>query len=96
MHRDCTHCRCPLTTDAFVREASENMEAERKAAGLEGIRFVYYHCAGCAADSIFVDILPRDGELVEDYEGRRGAMEAVVRGMHAGAVAAVVVPVKEP
>lgn len=96
MDRDCTRCSRRLAGADLVREASENMEAERKAAGLEGVRFVYYRCPGCGADSIFVDILPRDGEPAADFEGRRGAMEAVVRGLHSGAVAAVVVPVKAP
>jgi hypothetical protein len=72
------------------------MEAERKAAGLEGVRFLYYRCRGCGTDDIFVDILPRDGEFVEDYERRRGEMEDVVRGLHAERVGAVVVPVRGP
>jgi hypothetical protein len=72
------------------------MEAERKAAGLEGVRFLYFHCPACGMDDIFVAILPLETELAEDYETRRDTMEKVVRGLHAPGVEAVVVPVRAP
>jgi hypothetical protein len=43
-----------------------------------------------------VDILPRDGEFAEDYERRREALEAAVRGLRAEQVTAGVVPVCPP
>ena len=70
------------------------MDAERKTAGLEGVRFLYYHCPSCEADTIFVDILPIDGERAREFEARRMEMEAVVRGLQGERVGAVVVPVR--
>jgi hypothetical protein len=96
MLRNCSHCRRAFTPHDLVRTVSRGLEADRKAAGLDGVRFLYYACPGCGQDDIFVDILPRDGEFVEDYEARRAAMEAAVRALPAGPVDAVVVPVKQP
>jgi hypothetical protein len=47
-------------------------------------------------NDIFVDIVPLESELAEDYQARRAAMEDVVRGLHAEGVDAVVVPVNQP
>lgn len=94
MRRDCTHCRRPFAAADLMREASRNMEAERKAAGLEGVRFLYYHCPGCETDDIFVDILRRKGEPDADYQARRDDMESIVRQMHADHVEAVVTPAR--
>ena len=96
MLRECTHCHRVFTPHDLARAESREMEADRKAAGLAGVRFVRYHCPECRQDDIFIDILPRDGEFVEDYEQRRAAMEAIARSLPAGPVDAVVVPVKHP
>jgi hypothetical protein len=72
------------------------MIAERKAAGLEGVRFLYYHCPACGTDDIFVDILPLEAEAAGDFEARRADMEKIVRALHADGVAAVVTPVARP
>jgi hypothetical protein len=96
MHRECTRCHRPFGPADLRREESKNMLAQRRAAGLEGVRFLYYHCAGCGVDDIFVDIVPLESEFAEDYEARRDAMEAVVRGLHGDGVDAVVVPVHKP
>lgn len=93
MKRVCTRCHRPFTPDDLAREETKGMEAERKARGLEGIRFLYYRCP-CGTNEIFVDVLPRDDELMEDFERRRAEMEAVVRKMHGGQTHAVVVPVE--
>jgi hypothetical protein len=95
MHRECTRCKRHFAPADLRKEESKNMLAERKAANLEGVRFLYYHCPGCGIDDIFVDIVPRDSEPVEEYEARRSAMEEVVRGLHADGVDAVVVPVQK-
>jgi len=78
------------------REETENLEAQRKANGLEGVKFVYFHCSAWGMDDIFVAILPLETEFAEDYEARREAMEKVVRGLHAESVKATVVPLKAP
>jgi hypothetical protein len=96
MRRECTRCKRPFVPADLQRDESKNMAAERKAAGLEGVRFLYYHCAGCGMNDIFVDIVPLESELAEDYQARRTAMEEVVGRLHADGVDAVVVPVNQP
>ena len=95
MKRECTNCGRAFTPADLARTESKNMEADRKAAGLEGVRFLYYRCP-CGTDDIFVDILPRPDELAEDFEHRQAEMEEVVRGLHGDRVAACVVPVRGP
>jgi hypothetical protein len=72
------------------------MEAERKVARLEGVRFLYYRCPACGTDDIFVDVLPRHGESPDDFRARRDEMEAVVRELPHDHVDAVVVSVRGP
>jgi len=96
MHRECTRCRRPFALEDLRREETTNMEAQRKSAGLEGVRFLYFKCPACGMDDIFVAILPLETEFAEDFEARRDAMEKVVRGLHAEGIDAVVVPVNEP
>jgi hypothetical protein len=69
------------------------MEAERKAAGLEGVRFLYYHCPICQMNDIFVDVLPCPGESLDDFQRRQQEMEAMAHQLHADQTEAVVVPV---
>jgi hypothetical protein len=96
MARDCTRCCRPFELADLSREDSANLEAERAANGLEGVKFLYFRCPACGMDDIFVAVVPRATEFVEDYEARRDAMEVVVRGLHAPNVAAVVVPLLAP
>src|SRR3979411_2071704 len=92
MNRECTRCQRPFTPEDLSQTESRNMEAERKSAALEGVRFVYYHCP-CGMNDIFVDILPVQNERRADFEKRRTEMEEVVQQMHGKGVEAVVVPV---
>ena len=96
MQRDCTRCHRPFNLGDMSREETANMEGQRKSAGLEGIKFLYFHCPACGMDDIFIAILPLHTEFVEDYEARRDAMEKVVRDLHTESVAVVVVPLKAP
>lgn len=100
MQRECTRCSRPFAPQDLSRDDSRGMERERKAAGLEGVRFLYYHCPSCGTDDIFVDVLPLDGESAQDFQRRREELEAVVRRLHAegrpGSVEAVVVAVGSP
>ena len=96
MSRDCTRCHRPFALADLSREETQNLEAQRKATGLEGVKFRYFHCPACGMDDIFVAVLPRETEFAEDYEARRAAMERVVRGLHAENVATVVVPLLAP
>jgi hypothetical protein len=94
MKRECTRCGRPFTPPDLARTESKTMEADRKAAGLEGVRFLYYRCP-CGMDDIFVDILPRPDEPAAEFDRRRAEMEGVVREMHAEHVQARVVPVQK-
>lgn len=92
MRRQCARCGQDLAASDFVRDESRNMEADRKAAGLEGVRFLYYRCP-CGVADVFVDVLPQDDELVEDFDRRVAAMSEAVRRLRAEGVEAQVVPV---
>lgn len=96
MMRQCTHCHRAFAPADLAREESRGMESERKAAGLVGVRFLYYRCRECGTEDIFIDILPREGESPEDYATRYAAMQAAARGMHGEKKDVVVVPVKPP
>jgi hypothetical protein len=96
MHRECTRCRRQFGPPDLAKEESKGMETGRKAAGLEGVRFLYYRCPVCEKDDIFVDVLPRPDETPEKYRERRDAMEDVARAMHSEQVEVVVNPVKQP
>jgi hypothetical protein len=65
------------------------MEADRRAWGLEGVRFLYYSCPECDLDEIFVDIHPLEGELADDFLHRRHELEEAVREFHGEKVEAV-------
>ena len=82
MIRECSHCRRPYTAQDFVKEESKGMESERRALGLEGVRFLYYVCRGCRHADIFVDVHPLEGESDTHYRARRDELEAAVREMH--------------
>jgi hypothetical protein len=92
MRRQCLTCGRPLAASDLAREQSRHMEADRKAAGLAGVRFLCYRCP-CGTDDVFVDVLPRDGELVDDFNSRVGQMREAVGRLPAPGVAAQVVPV---
>jgi hypothetical protein len=71
MRRECSQCHKPLTPQELSREESKGMEAERKAAGLQGVLFRYYTCSACGTADIFVDVHPVGGETDEEFRRRR-------------------------
>jgi hypothetical protein len=87
--RSCTHCQRAFAPADLVRDESRGMEAERKALGLEGLRFLYYRCPGCGYADIFVDVLQREGEPAEEFARRKLELEEVVRQLHADGVEVV-------
>lgn len=93
MTRECTLCRRPFGAEDLCREESAGMEADRKAAGLEGVRFLYLHCPACGTDDIFVDILPLPGESAGDFADRREGLEDAVRRLRDGSARAEAVVV---
>ena len=66
------------------------MESERRASGLEGVRFLYYHCPECQADDIFIDLHPLENESAQAREQRRIEMETAVRSVRSRDVAVVI------
>jgi hypothetical protein len=96
MRRECTRCHRLFTATDLAKEESKGMEAQRKAAGLEGVRFLYYRCPECHKDDIFVDVLPRIDEKPEHYLVRKAAMEDAARAMQSEHVEVVVNPIKQP
>ena len=95
MRRECSACGRAYEPADLDREQSRGLEADRKAAGLDGVRFLAYRCP-CGAADVFVDVLPRDGEFAEDFDRRKAAMEEAVRRLPSGDVRARVVPVNPP
>ena len=87
--RECSHCHKPLSPQELAREESQGMEAERKALGLQGVRFLYYNCNGCGYADIFVDIHPVVGETRDAFRQRRWELESTVRQLHAERVEVV-------
>jgi len=79
MMRECSQCHKPYTVQEFVKEESKGMEAERKALGLQGVRFLYYTCRDCGHADIFVDVHPLQAETEEAYRVRRAELEAAVQ-----------------
>jgi hypothetical protein len=88
--RECSHCHQLLTRYELAREESDGMEAERKALGLQGVRFLYYNCSHCGYADIFVDVHPVPDEPVETFLQRREELESIVRQLHADYVEVVV------
>ena len=87
--RECSHCHKPLTAQELAREESKGMEAERKALGLQGVRFMYYNCTGCGYADIFVDVHPIKDEPTDSFRERRRQLESTVRQLHADRVEVV-------
>ncbi len=88
--RECSHCHKLLTPMELAKEESKGMEAERKALGLQGVRFLYYNCSDCGYADIFVDVHPVIGEPAERFRQRRLELESTVRQLHADHVEVVV------
>ena len=90
MLRECSHCRHQFTPQDFVKEESKEMESERKARGLEGVRFLYYACPECGYHDIFLDLRHLPGESDDDFHARREGLEEAAREIHGEKVEVVV------
>jgi hypothetical protein len=91
MKRECSQCHKPLTPQELSREESRGMEAERRASGLQGVRFSYFVCSGCGTADIFVDVHPIEGETDEEFRRRRDELQGAVRQLHGDGVEVVLV-----
>jgi hypothetical protein len=90
MTRNCTHCQAPFSGRDLAKAESKEMEHERKLRGLHGVRFLYYTCARCGRDDIFVEVYPMPGETSEQLHQRREELEATARQLTADRVEVVV------
>jgi hypothetical protein len=91
MRERCAHCRRPLEPDDFSEVESRAMEAERKALGLEGVRFRYYYCSACDHADIFVEVCPLPGESRAALGRRLDELDEVVRSLPTEGVKVVLV-----
>lgn len=79
MQRLCTACGCEFRPRDLLKEESKGMERDRKALGLEGVLFRFYHCPRCAHRDLFLDIHPLEGETEEAFRLRRASLEEAAR-----------------
>jgi hypothetical protein len=91
MNRRCSHCGRIFTRNDFVREESRSLEADRKAARLQGVHFFDYRCPACGNEDVFIDVVRLDGESSEAFEARKAELEATARGVWADRLEVVVV-----
>jgi CRISPR/Cas system-associated protein Cas10 (large subunit of type III CRISPR-Cas system) len=79
MNRECSRCRRTFTRDDFLREESRSLEADRKAARLQGVHFFDYRCPACGNEDVFLDVVRLDGESAERFEAHKAELEATAR-----------------
>jgi hypothetical protein len=91
MKRKCSHCHKDFTPEELAKEESKEMEAQRKASGLQGVLFRYYTCSACGTADIFVDIHSLDGEAEEAFHRRKDELEATLEQLHGEGVEVVIV-----
>ena len=91
MNRQCSCCGRIFTRSDFLRDESRSLEAERKAARLQGVHFFDYRCPACGKEDVFLDVVRLDGESAEDYEARKAALETTASGVRAERLDVVVV-----
>jgi hypothetical protein len=91
MNRQCSRCGRTFTRDDFVLEESQNLEADRKAARLDGVHFFDYRCPECGNEDVFLDVVRLDGESAEEFEARKAELEETARRIRAERLGVVVV-----
>jgi hypothetical protein len=69
---------------------TRKLESDRRAAGLEGVRFRYYECGECGTANIFVDVHPLEGESEEALQRRWDDLERDIGPMRGEDVRVVV------
>ena len=82
MQRECRHCHRHFTPGDLVKDLSKEIEAARKAQGVEGVHFRCYACSHCGKDNLFVDVQPLEGESADAYRTRKAEVEAAVGEVH--------------
>lgn len=82
MMRECQHCHKNFAPNELCKDVSKEIEAARKASGVEGVHFRCYACSHCGFDNLFVDLVPREGESDADFQRRKAEVEATVQQVH--------------
>jgi hypothetical protein len=82
MLRECSRCGRGFSLSDLVKEETKNMEKERRMLGVEGVRFLYFTCANCNHDEIFIDIRALPAESHQEFLKRRTDLEAAVKEVH--------------
>lgn len=90
MHRVCSHCHKSYDPHELARDDSRHVEAERKAAGVDGVHLRCYVCSHCGLESLFVDLHHLAGETDDAFRRRKADLEAAVRDLHPAGAAVVV------
>jgi DNA-directed RNA polymerase subunit RPC12/RpoP len=91
MKRKCSQCGKEFTPQELDRPESRGIEAQRKAAGVEGVLFRSYRCSGCGHADLFLDVHPLPGESDENFRRRRDQLAAAAREVHGEGVGIVLV-----
>jgi hypothetical protein len=91
MNRQRSRCQRTFTRDDFVKEESRSLEADRKAARLDGVHFFDCRCPECGNEDVFLDVVRLDGESAEEFEARKAELEATARQVGAERLGVVVV-----
>jgi hypothetical protein len=86
----CCACQTKLGRIAVLEEQSQDMEAARRAFGLEGVRFRYYCCPRCDHDNVFLMLIPLPGETHEQLGERKSALAAEIGSVTAWRTTVVV------
>lgn len=92
MNRQCSCCRRMFTRDDFLREESRSLEADRKAARLQGVHFFDYRCPACGNEDVFLDVVRIDGESDEEFQARKAELETAAEQARTDWLEVVVVP----
>jgi hypothetical protein len=79
MNRQCSRCRRAFTRDDFVKEESSSLEADRKAARLQGVHFFDYRCPACGNEDVFLDVVRLEDESDEQFGARKAGLEVAAR-----------------
>jgi hypothetical protein len=90
MLRSCSYCGTVFRPGDHEPKLTRKLEADRRAAGLEGVHFHYYQCGECDTANIFVDVYPMEGESDEALQRRWDELEENVGPMRGEGVRVVV------
>lgn len=77
--RVCCQCHRLLSHHDVLGRESQEMEAARRAGGLDGLRFLYYNCPQCGHDNIFLEVAQLPGETGQIFRERQKSLTRAVQ-----------------